>query len=163
MFKKIFCLISFILVKNSSSLTCYTQQDVSVSKTLFTYQGNVYDITGYKHPSGQNDLLKTVGVTLEEWMDKPKYKFHYSKSSFYRDLDKMLVGPLSTSCDEQVPSSVPSSVPSTSFRNTITTQTKPTSTKEIAIIKPIPNNSPNKIENFTLFSFITLLFAYLQS
>ncbi len=186
MFKKIFYLISFILVNNSCSLSCYTQQDISDSNKLFTYQGDVYDITGYKHPGGKSDLLKTVGVTLEEWMDKPKYKFHYSKSSFYRDLDKMLVGTLSTTCEGQVTtsvttsvtsSSVPStsvsssSIPSTSVPSTsvpITSVTsssipnKPTTTKEISTLKPIPNNTSKQIVNLSLFSFITFLFSYLQ-
>jgi hypothetical protein len=102
MYSKILYLLSSILLfYNIHADTCYTKNDVVNSKTLFTYQGNVYDITGYKHPAGKSTLLKPVGGALEEWLDLPKYDFHYSKNSFKNDMKDLLVGPLKTSCSRE--------------------------------------------------------------
>jgi len=57
MFKKL--ILSLIATMGFTSLTaqkCFVNTDIINSKTLFTYQGNVYDITNYNHPGGMNTL-----------------------------------------------------------------------------------------------------------
>jgi hypothetical protein len=143
---KIFTLLSLI---SSVFGTCFTENDVINSDKLFMYQGNVYDITGYKHPSGKSDLLKTVGQDLEVFFKNPKYKFHVGKSSVINDLKNMYVGKLSSNCI-------------ITTQNTMTskqTTSEPLTTEQPSHNDPIVNSS-SKIQNIGILIFLSLFFSY---
>jgi len=176
---KIFTLLSLI---SSVFGTCFTENDVINSDKLFMYQGNVYDITGYKHPGGKSDLLKTVGQDLDIFFKNPKYKFHVRKSSVTNDLKSMYVGNLSTNCIITTQNTVttgqqPTSEPVTTSKNTvITNQQQPTSeqittsknivttNQPITTEQPFHNdpivNSSSKIQNIGILTFLSLFFSY---
>lgn len=80
------------------SQQCFTQNDIITSNKLFSYNGNVYDITGYNHPGGKSDLMKTVGDSLENFVNQPKYKFHINSGRFNNDMKKLIVGVLKDNC-----------------------------------------------------------------
>lgn len=96
MFNKLLLTLTFI--SSVFGLQCYTKNDIINSKSLFWYKDNVYDITGYKHPSGKSDLLKTVGTDLDIFFQMSKYNFHVDKKRVKKDLENMLVGELKESC-----------------------------------------------------------------
>jgi len=77
---------------------CFVNNDIVNSNNLFTYNGNVYDITNYNHPGGKGTLKKTVGNALEDFVNIPKYDFHLTSGKFTNDLKKMLVGVLKDTC-----------------------------------------------------------------
>jgi hypothetical protein len=79
------------LESKPSNVMCF---NIDSSDRLFSYLGNVYDITGYKHPAGQSDLKKLVGKDASEFFNLKKYKFHITNKRVKSDLQKMIVGPL---------------------------------------------------------------------
>jgi len=99
MLKKL--LLSLIAAIGFTSLTaqkCFVNTDITNSQTLFTYQGNVYDITNYNHPGGINTIKQTVGTALEPFVNQPRYSFHLTSGRFTRDLQNILVGVLKDIC-----------------------------------------------------------------
>lgn len=98
MFNKLLLTLTFI--SSVFGLQCYTKNYVMNSKSLFWYKNNVYDITGYEHPSGKSDLLKTVGTDLDIFFQMSKYDFHIDKKRVKKDLESMLVGELKDSCSQ---------------------------------------------------------------
>jgi hypothetical protein len=74
------------------SETCFTQQQIHTSASLFTYKGNVYDASNYNHPGGKSKLRLTIGNSLENFVNLPKYDFHLTRNKFTSDLTKMLKG-----------------------------------------------------------------------
>ena len=95
-----FKLSSFIItiLFTNTFAKCFTTFDVTNSSKLFSYKGKVYDISGYSHPGGKSDLLKTVGEQLETYVNTNKYDFHLSSSKFKSDLKNMYVGDLADNC-----------------------------------------------------------------
>ena len=95
MFKK-FLLVSMYL---SDSFTyaqnCFTNIEVTNSNKLFSYKGDVYDISNYNHPKKVN-IDKLIGNDLSEFVNSNKLSFHFNKDRFYSDLENMLVGQI---CD----------------------------------------------------------------
>jgi len=122
--KNIFVLFSTLLYSAFAN-NCYTPSDILNSDVLFSYKNNVYDITGYKHPGGKSDLLKTVSVDLSIFFEQSKYKFHVGRSDVKNDLEKMYVGQLQDNCTDFTTQST-STEPIT---DTITTTNTETSTK----------------------------------
>ena len=104
LFKTIISQLLFICV---NSQKCFVKNDVVNSNKLFTYQGNVYDITGYNHPGGQVDLEKTLGNALEDFVNLPEYDFHLNDNKFKKDLNNMLVGILNDTCTTDPPTTDP--------------------------------------------------------
>ena len=136
MFKKLF-LISLTII---SAAACYTETDIIGSKTLFTYKGDVYDVTDYDHPGGQNDIEKLVGNDLSAFVNSNKLSFHLEPGNqFFDDMDKLKVGSLcpkttlepSTSSSSTQTSTSPSSIQtsSTSPSSIQTSSTSPSSTQ----------------------------------
>ena len=111
------------------------------------YKDNVYDITGYKHPSGKSDLLKTVGKDLDIFFQNPKYDFHIDKKSVKNDLSDMYVGELSENCPETTQTPV-------TTNSTDTTQNPKTS------VEPI-NSSSNTNEISLIFILGVLFVSFL--
>jgi hypothetical protein len=95
LFKTILCQLLVICV---NSQKCFVNNDIINSNNLFTYQGNVYDITNYNHPGGQGTLNQAVGNALENFVNMPKYDFHLTSNKFTNDLNNMLVGVLKDTC-----------------------------------------------------------------
>jgi hypothetical protein len=125
--------IIFLLFTAISSVfgsNCYTQNDVLNSDNLFSYENNVYDITGYKHPSGKTDLLKTVSVDASIFFEQSKYKFHKKSSRVSKDLKKMLVGVLKNNCTE-ISTTITPPTQITNITDVSTTFTTPTQTTNI--------------------------------
>ena len=60
MFRRLFTVL-ILAAAQVASQVCFTQQQVQTSTTLFTYQGNVYDITNYNHPGGAAKLNLVIG------------------------------------------------------------------------------------------------------
>lgn len=89
----VFNIITFV-----SSQRCFVMTDITNSQSLFTYQGNVYDITNYNHPGGRNTLLQVVGTALEPFLQQPRYNFHLTSNRFRNDLQRILVGVLRDNC-----------------------------------------------------------------
>ena len=94
-FKTIIYQLLFILV---NSQNCFVNNDVVNSNNLFTYQGNVYDITNYNHPGGKETLQQTGGNALENYVNMPKYDFHLTSNKFTSDLNNLFVGVLKDTC-----------------------------------------------------------------
>ena len=101
--KSIFLQLFFLCV---NSQKCFVNNDIVNSNNLFTYMGNVYDITNYNHPGGQTTLQRTVGTSLETFVNMPKYNFHLTSNKFKSDLDKMIVGVLKPTCVTIPPSTI---------------------------------------------------------
>ena len=95
MIRALFTILSILFIQVNSQL-CFTQQQVQTSNILFSYKGNVYDITNYNHPGGAAKLSLTIGNSLENFVNLPQYKFHLSSSKFTSDLSNILVGILCT-------------------------------------------------------------------
>lgn len=181
MFLKFLTLFSLI---SSIYCNCFTENDVINSNKLFMYKGNVYDITGYKHPGGKSDLLKTIGQDLDVFLKNPKYKFHVGKRSFVNDLKDMYVGKLSDICDI-TPNTPEANTTTQSFTTTyqiITTSQNNTTTQPFTTtsqnsttsklfttqnqpctIEPIINNSSQVkgISTFLVLSFIFVYYLYI--
>ena len=114
MLKKLFTMLT-ILATQVYSQVCFTQQQVQTSNNLFTYKGNVYDITNYNHPGGAAKLSLTIGKSLENFVNLPQYSFHLSSPKFSSDLSRILVGSL---CANTYPVSTTKSSVSTSYIGT---------------------------------------------
>ena len=97
--KLILCFISIIATVTSQK--CFINSDITKSEKLFTYKGNVYDITGYKHPGGSATLKRTLGAQLEDYISLPKYDFHLTNNEFKNDMKKMYVGVLKDNCEQE--------------------------------------------------------------
>ena len=121
MFKTILLLSFFIFKCNA---VCFNLDTINTSKSLFTYNNNVYDITNYKHPGG-SIIKKTIGTDLNTFLLIKKYKFHLKSKDFYKDLDKILVGNI---CDSTTPTYTSTTPTYTSTALNDTTPTTPTDT-----------------------------------
>jgi len=95
MFRRLFTVLS-IVSSQVVAQVCFTQQQIQTSTSLFSYKGNVYDITNYDHPGGAAKLSLTIGKDLEDFVNLPEYSFHLTKSHFNTDLTELLVGQLCT-------------------------------------------------------------------
>ena len=95
MLRRLFTALSILAIQVYSQ-TCFTQQQVETSTNLFTYQGNVYDVTNYDHPGGAAKLSLTIGGALEDFVNLPQYRFHLTKGEFISDLAGILVGTVCT-------------------------------------------------------------------
>ena len=126
MIYKLFILSGYFL--SAFSQQCFTDNDVLTSNKLFSYNGNVYDITGYNHPGGQATLIRTVGGSLETYVNQPKYIFHLSSNRFDIDLSGLFVGVLNNDCAIIDPSTTPID-PSTQPPSTQPPSTQPPSTQ----------------------------------
>ena len=129
----------FLLFFSISSVfgnNCFTQNDVLNSNKLFSYKNNVYDITGYSHPSGKSDLLKTVSNDLSVFFIQSKYKFHVGRSNVNNDLKKMLVGSLKDTCADFTTLTTTTNLPT----EISTVKTKKTSTVNSTTVMTITTN-----------------------
>ena len=129
MLKKLFTMLT-ILATQVYSQVCFTQQQVQTSNNLFTYKGNVYDITNYNHPGGAAKLSLTIGKSLENFVNLPQYSFHLSSPKFSSDLSRILVGSL---CANTYPVSTTKSSVSTSYIGT--TKAPVGTTSQVSTIK----------------------------
>ena len=181
MFKKIiFKIFNFVII--TSAQKCFVRTNIINSQTLFTYQGNVYDITNYSHPGGKNTLLLAVGNSLETFVQQPKYAFHLTSNKFTNDLSRLFVGVLKDNCVIVPPTVQPTFVVPTTVQPTfvvptttqptfvVPTTTQPTfvvstiSTEstdmESATTEPTPS-SANSVKNNIITKLILLIFFYL--
>ena len=85
MFEKILFLSTCLVYVLSDK--CFTQNDINGSNKLFTYKGDVYNMSGYNHPGGENSLTKLAGNDLSEFVNSNSDSFHLSSQNFYNDLD----------------------------------------------------------------------------
>ena len=166
MLKNILLFLSLIVQVNAQK--CFVGSDIVNSDKLFTYKDNVYDITNYNHPGGQNTLKRTVGGRLEDYVNLPAYDFHLTSNSFKKDLEDMLVGILRDTCDASsntttaiitspttptstpsstTPSSTPTTIPSSTTPTSTPTSTTPTSTSS----STTPTTTPTTIPSSTSF------------
>lgn len=107
MFKKILLLTTYFV--GSLSAVCYYQPDITNSNILFTYKGNVYDITGYKHPGGQGPMNQLVGNDLELFVNANSKSFHLTPGNkFFTDLNTLFVGVL---CDVPIVTTLAPPIP----------------------------------------------------
>lgn len=129
--KNIFLLLHTLVYSTFGSI-CYTQNDISNSDKLFSYKNNVYDVTGYKHPGGKSDLLKTVSIDASVFFEQPRYKFHATSSNVKNDLKKLYVGQLQNNCTDFITPNSTTAAPiintTTTFQTTKKTKTKKTKT-----------------------------------
>jgi len=164
------CLVSVLSDK------CFTQNDINGSDKLFTYKGDVYNMTGYNHPGGKNSLTKLAGNDLSEFVNSNSDSFHLSSQNFYNDLDNMYVGQLEKTCSDNTTTTTtdsPSPSPSTSKSTSTSTSTSEstststsTSIKTISAITDMPTtiyipkivNSSDKITSYVLFATFLLIF-----
>ena len=98
MIKRILITVFNFFVISVSSQRCFVMTDVINSQSLFTYQGNVYDIANYVHPGGRNSISQVVGTSLEPFLQQPRYSFHLTSNSFRNDMLEILVGVLRDNC-----------------------------------------------------------------
>jgi hypothetical protein len=154
-----------------SNVMCF---NVDSSDRLFSYLGNVYDITGYKHPAGQSDLKKLVGKDASQFFNLKKYKFHITNKRVKSDLQKMLVGPLCpkfTTTTTSTPIMSENTSPNYNVTSTFTPYQNYTTTKDqfqtestIAVI-PVDDDTSSDDNSFKLSStqIITISVAILIS
>jgi hypothetical protein len=145
--KNIFVLFS-TLIYSAFANNCYTLSDILNSDRLFSYKNNVYDVTGYKHPGGKSDLLKTVSVDLSIFFDQPKYKFHVGRSDVKNDLEKMYVGQLQDNCTNFTETST-TTESITELTTQSTTKRPKTKTTTEADITTIPTTIITLPSNYT--------------
>jgi len=126
MIPKILLFISIILFDSVNAQKCFTNSDIINSKSLFTYKGGVYDITGYNHPAGSSTLKQTVGLPLEDFVNLPRYDFHLTSNSFKNDMKKMYTGVIKDNCNQTSEETT-----QTEPTQTETTQTEPTQTETV--------------------------------
>lgn len=117
----------FLYINTCISQNCYTTKDV-IDKGLVSYENKVYDIKNYIHPGGQRTLLLSKGKNLEEFFNMDEYKFHTISPIVTKDLEKIYIGNLYTTCG-----------------NTYNNQTN-----------PLVNNITNRIVNNPNFLFSTI-------
>ena len=139
MLKNILLFLSLIVQVNTQK--CFVSSDIVNSDKLFTYKDNVYDITNYNHPGGQNTLKRTVGGRLEDYVNLPAYDFHLTSNSFKKDLEDMLVGILRDTCDASSNTTTSSTTSSTTPLTTPTTT--PPSTISTTTSSTIPTTIPS--------------------
>jgi cytochrome b involved in lipid metabolism len=141
------------LVYSTFGSICYTQNDISNSDKLFSYKNNVYDVTGYKHPGGKSDLLKTVSIDASVFFEQPRYKFHATSSDVKNDLEKMYVGQLQDNCTDFIISNSTTTAPiidtTTTFQTTKKTKKTKTTTETIPDITTIPVTITTSPYNYT--------------
>ena len=146
MFKKILLLSTYIL--GSFSLNCYTNNIIANSNSLFSYKGNVYDLTNYIHPKCVN-ISKLIGNDLEIYINSNSLSFHLQNSIFFSDLQKILVGELKICCNT-IPTTLNTTTKpySTSYTipTTLNTTTKPYST---SYTSEIQTTTPSEIQTTT--------------
>ena len=121
----------------TNNLNCLTLSDIQTKG--YTYlNDNVYDITGYDHPGGLNKLNQCKGQSLTTFFNS--YKVHLNSNHVNRDLSKLFVGKLYTSCVTEPPPTVlpptvlpPTVLPTTVLPTTVlpTTVPKPPTTQLI--------------------------------
>ena len=99
MFLKKVLLLSTGYFLNVFSQKCFIQTDITNSNNLFSYNGNVYDITNYNHPGGKTIQMKTVGDSLEKYVNQQSYSFHLTSNKFKNDLQNIYVGVLKDNCN----------------------------------------------------------------
>ena len=145
MFKKILLLSTYIL--GSFSLNCYTNNIIANSNSLFSYKGNVYDLTNYIHPKGVN-ISKLIGNDLEIYINSNSLSFHLQNSIFFSDLQKILVGELKISCN-----TIPTTLNTTTkpYSTLYTSQITSTTPSEIQTTTPseIQTTTPSDIQTTT--------------
>jgi hypothetical protein len=107
MFKKILITITIYIFGVNS---CFIKNYVDNSKGLFSYNGNVYDMSNFIHPKGVN-INKLIGNDLSDFVNSKKLSFHFSKNKFYSDLKNILVGEI---CDNST------NIPVTNYTTTTT-------------------------------------------
>ena len=127
-----FIILLIITACHNTFAKCFISSDITNSSKLFSYKGKVYDITGYSHPGGKSDLLKTVGEQLETYVNTNNYDFHLSSSKFKSDLTNMYVGDLVDNCTTTTETPIiTTTITSTTDKTTSTTdKTKTTSTTD---------------------------------
>lgn len=106
MIKRIIITVLNFFVISVSSQRCFVLTDIMNSQSLFTYQGNVYDIANYVHPGGRNSISQVIGTELEPFLQQPRYSFHLTSNRFRNDLQGILVGVLRDICQPVVLSTV---------------------------------------------------------
>jgi len=139
--KSIFLQLFFLCV---NSQKCFINNDIVNSNNLFTYMGNVYDITNYNHPGGQT-LQITVGTCLETFINMQKYDFHLTSNKFKSDLNQMIVGVLKPTCVTIPP---PTIAPTTLASSTIAPTTLVPPTIAPTTLAP-PTIAPTLHQNIT--------------
>ena len=124
LYKSIIVFVQFLYVAS----TCFVKNDIMNSDKLFSYKGNVYDSSDYRHPGGQNDIAELVGNDLESFVNTKSLGFHLKSNSFYMDLEDMLVGQLDCTTTPTTPSETPTrpSETSTTASETPTTASENT-------------------------------------
>jgi hypothetical protein len=123
-----FIILLIITACHNTFAKCFISSDITNSSKLFSYKGKVYDITGYSHPGGKSDLLKTVGEQLETYVNTNNYDFHLSSSKFKSDLKNMYVGDLVDNCTTTETPTTTTTDKTTSTADTTTTDTTKTTT-----------------------------------
>ena len=117
MFLKKVLLLSTSYFFKVFSQKCFIQTDITNSNNLFSYNGNVYDITNYNHPGGKTLQMKTVGDSLEKYVNQQSYSFHLTSNKFKNDLQNIYVGVLKDNCNT-LPAVVPTLPVTTALQET---------------------------------------------
>jgi hypothetical protein len=125
---------------------CYTENDVLNSDKLFSYKDSVYDITGYNHPGGKSDLLKTVSLDASVFFNQSQYKFHIGSSRVKNDLKKMFVGQLYNDCTNFT-SVETTTMPDMTTESSITVKSTKHKKTTTEILTTLPTISP--VTNYT--------------
>jgi len=107
MIKRIYITVFNFFILSVSSQRCFIMTDVMNSQSLFTYQGNVYDIVNYVHPGGRTAISQVVGTALEPFLQQPRYSFHLTSNRFRNDLPGLIVGILRDNCQPIVTTVLP--------------------------------------------------------
>jgi len=128
MFKKILITITIYIFGVNS---CFIKNYVDNSKGLFSYNGNVYDMSNFIHPKGVN-INKLIGNDLSDFVNSKKLSFHFSKNKFYSDLKNILVGEI---CDNST------NIPVTNY--TTTTTNMPVTNYKTTTFTNIPISDTN--------------------
>ena len=147
--KNIFLLWSS-LIYSIFATNCYTSNDILNSNKLFSYKNNVYDITGYNHPGGKSDLLKTISIDASVFFNQSKYKFHEVSSKVKNDLKQLFVGQLRDNCTDFT------SIKTTTITTTRTT-TIPTTITESSRTKKTTKHKKPKISTEILTTIPTII------
>jgi hypothetical protein len=57
------------------SQSCYTTDNIIQSSSLFSYKGNIYDMSSFIHPKNVN-INKLIGKDLETFVNENSLSFH---------------------------------------------------------------------------------------
>jgi len=90
-------ILSLFFITYTYAQRCFINTDIINSQTLFSYQGNVYDITNFNHPGG-NIIRQTIGNPLENYVNPQKYAFHLNSNRFRNELANIYAGVLKDNC-----------------------------------------------------------------